>query len=257
MNSAASLREARVLREKEAYNDGAVQERSYRLAHRFIHVFESANTNFGEEFFNKTLQRVCPDSTVLDYGCLDGYMTVRYLRFGAAKVIGIDICDRAVAKAGERFRERAEFHVCDAHRISILPAESVDVVVGRGILHHLEFDTAMLEVRRVLRKNGTAIFVEPLFGSPASVLFRKLTPKTRTEDERPLTRQQIEWADGLFASRDHRFCNLLTTPLAMITSLLPVRADNRALRVADWIDRHLARTKLRFWMRAGYFTWIK
>ena len=139
----------------------------------------------------------------------------------------------------------------------MLPDSSVDAILGRGILHHLNFTVAMHEVTRVLRKGGSAFFIEPLYDNPASIIFRKLTPDARTTDERPLSRNQLAYADSLFSSASHCYCNLVTTPIAMLTSLLPLKPDNLALKMADWVDWSLVRTPLRYWMRMGYLCWVK
>jgi ubiquinone/menaquinone biosynthesis C-methylase UbiE len=73
------------------------------------------------------------------------------------------------------------------------PSESFDLVVGIGILHHLQKDleTPCSEVARVLKKDGWAIFQEPIARSPHLRQLRKHVPVPPPEDAsqhcRPLT----------------------------------------------------------------------
>ena len=46
------------------------------------------------------------------------------------------------------------------------PEASCDVVFGVSVLHHLELDTALREIRRVLKPHGVMIFAEPLDINP-------------------------------------------------------------------------------------------
>ena len=244
-------------REKTAFDTTNVWNNTLRLHRRFSHVFESPNTLFGEHWLEEKLANLCQTATVLDYGCGDGRAIPQYRAWGARRIVGVDISEVFIAEARSKYGDLAEFHACDAQNLSMLEDSSVDVIFGRAILHHLDFVAAMTEVRRVLRPGGTALFVEPLFDNPASMLFRKLTPNARTVDERPLSRSQIAHADRLFSSFDHRYCNLVTTPVGMVTSLLPLQPDNAALLLADRIDRKLAQTPLRHWMRLVFLCWVK
>ena len=251
------LLQHRVAREKAAYDEGNVWEESHKIQQRFHHVFECRNTRYGEAFFEEKLSECCQDKTVLDYGCLDGGLAPKYKRLGARKVIGIDISEKGIQSAKEQYSNIAEFHACDAHDLSLFKAGTVDFVVGRSILHHLDFERAIREVLRVLCVGGAALFVEPLLDNPAAKAFRAITPRARTEDECPLSRAQIESADRLFQTHEHRFCNLVSTPLAMFTSLLPISANNPLLNAADSVDRLVEKSPLRYWMRMSYLFWRK
>jgi len=203
------------------------------------------------------LTTICKDATILDYGCFDGRLAPKYKSLGAKKIIGIDISERGVGIANATWRDIAEFQVCDAHNVRMLGDSSVDAVAGMAILHHLNFEQAIREVHRLLRPGGTALFLEPLYDNPASKLFRLLTAHARTKDEKPLSRKQIEWADKQFSSQEHRFCNLITTPVGMLTSLLPLSSSNLLLNGADVLDRNLEHTSLRYWMRVVILCWKK
>lgn len=68
----------RVEREAEAYNTESVFCHSSRLQSRFWHVFSCPNSLLLEEYFEKVLVENTPNSTVLDYGCLNGNLCNKY-----------------------------------------------------------------------------------------------------------------------------------------------------------------------------------
>jgi 2-polyprenyl-3-methyl-5-hydroxy-6-metoxy-1,4-benzoquinol methylase len=99
--------------------------------------------------------------TVLDFGCGTGENTMLVALRGA-KVIGLDISEDLIQLAKERLKINeveadVSFIACSTHEID-LPDESVDVVFGIAILHHLELPLVAKEVHRILKKGGRAIF---------------------------------------------------------------------------------------------------
>ena len=248
----------RVARERESYDQGDVYEHSYKLQERFLHVFVGPHTRFCEDNYRDFIQRHVKGSVVLDYGCGNGWASLPLLPLGPARLIGIDISQKWVDEALRRATgSKAEFHVMDAHHLDF-PDESFDLVLGRAILHHLDFEAAIKEVKRVLKRGGHAAFAEPLGDSPFAKFFRLLTPRAYTPDERALSRRQIEWADSQFPYHEHSFCGLLSTPVGMITSvILREKPNNAPLVWADRVDRMLMMSRFRFWMRYVYLMWSK
>lgn len=76
-----------------------------------------------------------------------------------------------------------------------IPDESVDVVVGIAVLHHLDLNLAIQEVHRVLKPGGRAIFQEPVRDSRLIKFARRVFPNKSEEIspfERPLTSAEIK-----------------------------------------------------------------
>lgn len=246
----------RVAHEKAAYDDGTVHKESSALQARFHHVFECPNSQRGERYLDEVVERYARNREILDYGCYDGWMTPRFQAMEPLSISGLDISENAIARAKTTYGDRAKFYVGDAHAMPF-PVESFDVVVGRGILHHLDYERALNEIHRVLRPAGHAIFVEPLGDNPGAKLLRAITPKARTKDEKPLTRVSILRADAFFGTSSHFFINLISVPVAMVTSLTPLTANNTLLRWADRLDCLLAESPVKYWMRSVVLVWHK
>lgn len=246
----------RVAREKEAYDGGTVHAESGKLQARFHHVFECPNSQKGENFLDSAIREYAAGKDILDYGCYDGWMVPRYREMQPRSITGLDISESAIEKARITFGLEAKFYVGDAHAMPF-PDDSFDLVVGRAILHHLDLDQALAEIRRVLRRGGKAVFIEPLADNPGAKLLRFMTPRARTSDEKPLTRSDIRRLDVVFGRSSHYFLGLVSVPVAMLTSLTSLAADNVLLRIADRADRWLAHTAVKYWMRQVILIWHK
>ena len=245
----------RVEREQRAYDEGRVFEESLKLQTRFRHVFFCPNTRWLLGYVDEIIARKAPGGVVLDYGCFTGDLYEQLAPYQPARIVGIDISRQGIETARARF-PAGEYAVMDAHRTTFGDA-TFDLVVGRSILHHLDWEVAIREVARLLKPGGMAVFTEPLGGNPAAKLIRRLTPRARTKDERPVEREQIRFADRVIGSGRHRFGNLLSVPLAMATSLVLQSPDNALLKAADPLDRLIARTPLKYWMRQAVLAWEK
>jgi SAM-dependent methyltransferase len=105
--------------------------------------------------------RYCAARTVLDVGCNTGYGAVR-LAAHAARVVGVDVSPAAIEEArGRAGADRVEFLVVDGVRLPF-EDETFDVVVSFQVIEHIAQPLAYLrEIRRVLRRQGTALFTTP------------------------------------------------------------------------------------------------
>ncbi|HKS07965.1 MAG TPA: class I SAM-dependent methyltransferase [Pyrinomonadaceae bacterium] len=135
--------------------------------------------------------------TILEYGCGDGLNTVVLANRGA-KVVALDISAELLDVAHKRLEangceDDVELLIGSAHGLP-LSDESVDVIFGMAILHHLELELASREVCRVLKKGGRAIFEEPTRNSKLVAKLRKLFPQRAEVSpfERPLTTKEMK-----------------------------------------------------------------
>jgi ubiquinone/menaquinone biosynthesis C-methylase UbiE len=187
---------------------------------------------------------------VVDFGCGSGANTALLAGRGA-RVCGIDISEDLLRLAQRRLAASglaggAAFIAGSAHDLPF-PDESIDVVFGMAILHHLDLDLVSREVRRVLKPGGRAIFKEPVRNSAVLRFLRKLVPY-RAPDispyERPLTDEELARFARGFRSWSTRAFGL---PHVQVGQVLPVvrqywRAlyewDRRILDRAPWLARY-------------------
>lgn len=179
---------------------------------------------------------------VLDFGCGSGENAVLLARRGA-QVYGMDISHDLIKLAAQRLRlnninSGVHLFVASAHDMA-LADESVDVIFGMNILHHLKLPLVAREVRRVLRRSGRLIFQEPVRNSKLFRLVRNLIPYRSpnvSPFERPLTDAELrDFASG-YSQYSQRAFKL---PYINLANILPVadrlrdplfRLDGKLLR---------------------------
>jgi ubiquinone/menaquinone biosynthesis C-methylase UbiE len=130
--------------------------------------------------------------------------------------------------AANGVHETARFVVGSAHDTPF-PNDSIDVVFGIAILHHLDLELVSREVHRILKPGGRAIFQEPVRNSALLRFVRRLIPY-RAPDispfERPLTDAELrQFARRFAAMRMKPF----TLPLVKLAMFIP-----RVRRNPDW-----------------------
>ncbi|MGR3302363.1 MAG: class I SAM-dependent methyltransferase [Candidatus Scalindua sp.] len=202
---------------------------------------------------------------VLDLGTGRGKLSV-FLAKQGAKTMGVDIGPQLIAGA----RSLAEVNQVDCDfqeaNVSNLPfeANSYDILVGLGILHHLsrsDLKKALQEAHRVLEENGVAFFCEPVENSKVFDFIQNLFPAGKKEsdyyrpsilqrkawrqfvrniDDRALTNRELVLAGGQFATVKIRSYGLLIRLQRLIGRY------KKTLKAIEAIDKVLVRTPLRY-----------
>lgn len=207
----------------------------------------SAETAYSLEFLYHLLGDV-KGKKVMDYGCGAGENSTILARRGA-KVCGIDISPELLELAKQRLQlhevgEDAEFLVGSAHDLPV-PDESIDIVFGNAILHHLDLELSSKEVFRVLKKGGRALFLEPVRNSKLMWFIRRLIPYQQPDlspFERPLTDAELENYAKNFVNYQSRAFNLpfvnLTEVLTGQSKLLhkAINLDSKVLKTLPFLN---------------------
>lgn len=160
---------------------------------------------------NKLLADYCINKKVLEYGCGSGTGSTRLLQLDAI-VTGIDISYEGILNAQKKFpkeKYKATYCVMNAEDMAFKDTWC-DVVVGLGILHHINVYAAYNEIVRVLSADGHLILEEPLGHNILINIFRKLTPFMRTSNERPLKQNDIKLLNKYFYHVEAEYYSLIT-----------------------------------------------
>lgn len=113
------------------------------------------------------LFRLKHDSVILDVGCGLGFLglsLVEFVRHG--KIIGVDLDPKLVEGAKRRAEKRGlgravDFRVGNAYELP-LDSEVFDLSICQTLLMHLDEPTrAILEMKRVTKKGGRVVAIEP------------------------------------------------------------------------------------------------
>lgn len=125
---------------------------------------------------------------LLEVGCGLGETAVYFAQKGAI-VSAIDISGEMVRhaeKLAQQYNTSLYVERSPAEKLNFAD-DYFDFVFGNGILHHSNYQQAINEVKRVLKKGGKAIFIEPLLYNPIINIYRYLAGENRTKGERALT----------------------------------------------------------------------
>jgi SAM-dependent methyltransferase len=168
---------------------------------------------------------------VIDFGCGSGSNSVLLANRGA-RVWGVDISEDLLrlAKRRTEVTGRADgvcFVAASAHQLPF-PDDSIDVVFGIAILHHLDLVLVSNEVRRVLRPGGRAIFQEPTRNSATLRFVRALIPYRKPDVspfERPLTDAELAAFAKPFSSCRRRAFRLPHVALGEVLPVIRRRVD--------------------------------
>jgi SAM-dependent methyltransferase len=221
-------------REREFHNRAFADGSRDRVSGFYV-VDGSSNA-----YYERFLEEHGAGRRVLEYGCGPGSFAF-FLAERGAEVTGIDISEVAIEQAAARARKErlrgCDFRVMNAEALAF-PDGAFDLICGTGILHHLDLDRAGAEIARTLKPSGAAIFVEPLGHNPIINLYRRLTPRLRTDDEHPLKVGDLRALERRFGRVEARFFHL--------SSLLAVPLHRRpgfalALAGLEALDRALFR----------------
>lgn len=106
------------------------------------------------KFVTDTLEGLSKDNLkILDVACNDGELTKIYSKYG--DILGIDINKNSVKLCQKRGLKCLQN---DIYGISKNYKEYFDVVIANDIIEHVfETDDFLMEIRKVLKKNGTLI----------------------------------------------------------------------------------------------------
>ena len=230
--------------EKDFFN------REYEIGRReAVGQFYSIIAN-RSKYYKSVIQNDVAGKSVLEYGCGEGSHSVAIAAAGG-KVTGIDISDVGIRNARQNAQRAgiADIHyiVMDAENMSFY-GNAFDLIIGEGILHHLDLSRAMPEISRVLQPQGSAVFMEPLGHNPAINWYRSRTPDLRTVDEHPLLKRDIHYMSSFFEVTRLRFFHLLSFA-AM--PLIRTRLFHPFVNFFDKIDYGL----FRICPPAGYLSW--
>ncbi len=195
-------------REKDFHNKLHLSE---ELERKSQGKFYKALYGLYSDFLN-ILENETKTKQVLDFGCGTGNFTEKVINFDPRKIVAVDISEEAIKKAKNNpslNRKNIEYRVENCEDLS-LNSDSFDVAYGSGILHHLNLNKSLSELKRILKKDGKIVFIEPMATNPVINLYRKFTPNARTSDEHPFRLSDIELIKSLFVNVEVKYYGFLT-----------------------------------------------
>lgn len=161
---------------------------------RFNDVFAPGNCY---SYFIRSMGDV-KGKRILDSGCGDGWLSVILAKRGA-EVHGFDLSPEFIRTAQRRAQineveDKVVFETKSFDSIDYSD-DYFDLVVGSAILHHVKIEDVLNPLRKVLKKNGKAIFMECFGNSKWLERFRLLVPVPVDDSDKSHWGQQLKYAD--------------------------------------------------------------
>jgi SAM-dependent methyltransferase len=225
---------SRLEREQTFHDDRFTDDGERAAAKKYYSVTRASSARLDE-----ILAEVPAGARALELGCgLTNH--AEPLAHRGVDVVAIDLSQVAVREMSDRVHRagleaRVAVEVMNAEELAF-DSRSFDLVVGTGILHHLDLERALPEVARVLRPGGVAGFIEPLGTNPLINLYRAATPAMRTPEEHPLVRSDFDAAARWFGGVDVEYFHALS--LAAVP-LRGTSAFEAALSRFETFDRRM------------------
>lgn len=230
----------RVANEKKAYERG-IDRKKYNSW--FGHTFTSYSVNQRNSIFSSVLKKE-PGKDVLEIGSSAWRFFINFDEFAPRRLVSINISQKELEKGRDLAKKRNtsqstkhEFLVMDAHTLDF-DDDTFDIVFGREILHHLDYDIVAREMRRVLKPGGQIVFLEPLGRNPVGKLVRYLTPNKRTRFEKPIDKNELEILNRYF-DLELTYFQLFQVPAGALSRFIYKNKDNPLTHAAFRFDNYL------------------
>jgi ubiquinone/menaquinone biosynthesis C-methylase UbiE len=142
---------------------------------------------------------------ILDLGAGAGEASLYFASRGA-RVTALDISPaqlEVLSRAASTRGLAVEALAIPAEELPF-PDQTFDIAYGNSVLHHVDCQRVIPEVRRVLKPGGRAAFIEPLAYNPLVRVYRRMGADIHTPDERPLRMLDIRWIMSQFRNSEHR-----------------------------------------------------
>jgi SAM-dependent methyltransferase len=231
------MEDERARRERERFNKG-LQRNSYEAVFSHTHYYYS---NKRDRIVSDLLDTK-RDGHFLELGSMAWLAWLEDPSIVPPRITCINISEVELEKGiacAKRTVNKPDFQLMDAHNLQFAPG-SFDVVFGAGILHHLDLEKALKEIERVLKSDGLFVFTEPLDMNPFGRILRRLTPKARTPDEKPLRRTQLARISEEFKCSFY-YEEFFSVPAGVLSRLLFRSPENALCASAFAIDETLIR----------------
>jgi len=116
------------------------------------------------------------NADVLEIGCGIGKLSNYFAQHISLNVIGTDISLPFIEQSMAKYQKpNLNYMYLDFNNPEILEGKKFDYIIGNGILHHLyyDIDSALVNIRKLLKKDGKMIFMEPNIYNPYCALIFK------------------------------------------------------------------------------------
>jgi len=203
------------------------REHFNRLAETIGGVWRRSKTAAGQVRLEER-GRIAIRNALLQAGCIaleagvgNGDFTIRIARSGAT-IIGIDVSPKQAALARARVATFSNVTVQTGDIAHLdFPDNYFDAVVGQSVLHHLDLEQCLPELRRVLKHGGRFFFFEPNMLNPQVAIEKNVKPIGRRVQNSPGETALFRWQIVSLLER-HGYRNVWARPFDFLHPATPM-----------------------------------
>jgi len=231
---------SRAKSEIEAYRSG--NHVKNRASHQslFEYLYNTPNSLREMDDFEDFIKANVVGGSVLEVGCGTGRNCRRLIELGAKEVHGVDISPDMLEVA-RRQERNPNIHFYE-HDIHVPFKASFDLIVGRAVLHHVDYQSALRSLYDSLNPGGVMTFAEPLGSNLIMRVYWRHGSQFHTPDERPFYTHDLAWIKQNFKEFHYDSYNYITLPIAIILHFFYHDPDNFVTRLCDSLDQCLLRS---------------
>jgi len=167
--------------------------------------------------------------SLLDVGCGLGEASV-YFAMQGANVTATDLSSgmlKSASKLARNYGKCIETHKASAESFGFEDGTLFDIVYTGNLLHHVDVEQALLEMRSLLKPGGVLVTWDPLHYNPIINNYRKKATNVRTPDEHPLKWQDLKLFNKHFTSVERKYFWLSSLLIFVIMALIQRRDPNK------------------------------
>lgn len=181
---------------------------------------------------------VKPGKKILECGCGSGDFTSYLVNSldNAVNIYAIDISSSQLKLASKKIQKSNVNFVTGSVMDLPFKNEFFDFVIGNAVLHHLDIDKSLEEIKRVLKPGGSLLFFEPNMLNPQVWLSLNIKPLRKlnqaSEDETAFYKWRIKKILTSF-----NFKNISVKPFDFMHPLIPKSFLNLARVVESILEK--------------------
>lgn len=167
--------------------------------------------------------------SLLDIGCGLGEASV-YFALKGAKVTAIDISKSmidVIKRLSKRYNVQIVNHQSTIENIQLPYGKKFDIIYVGNLLHHVNIDKALEQVRLYLKTDGIFVNWEPVHYNPIINIYRKIAVKVRSKNEQPIKLSDIEKFHRYFSRVETKWFWFSTLIIFIIMVFLQKRDPNK------------------------------
>jgi ubiquinone/menaquinone biosynthesis C-methylase UbiE len=177
-----------------------------------------------------------PGKTVLEPGAGNAEFTWR-LALSGATIAGVEISPRQVDLGNARLQEFPHAELVKGDISCLQFADGFfDAVVGNSVLHHFTLETALPEIRRVLKRGGWLWFSEPNMVNPQIAVEKNVKWVGRRLQNSPDETAFFRWRIKKILER-HGFERVVAKPFDFLHPGTPERLIPWVRKMSHMLER--------------------